>query len=127
VPPQARAPARIGTPVLRPRDLGTPAASGPLALLLGSLGDKQLLLVLDNCEHLLGAAAQLAAEIIKTAPDVRLIAPSREPLSAPGENVVPVPPLELPPAHSTEPLAQVRQNEAVSLFTDRAAAASGAI
>jgi len=122
---EVRDPSLIGNAVLAALDLRDQAATEPLALLLGYLRDKQLLLVLDNCEHLLGAAAQLAAEIIKTAPDVRLIATSREPLSAPGENVVPVPPLELPPAHSTEPLAQVRQNEAVMLFTDRAAAASG--
>jgi predicted ATPase/DNA-binding CsgD family transcriptional regulator len=54
-----------------------------------------------------------------------VIATSREPLSASGEQVVPVAPLELPSAHAAEALAQLRQNEAVMLFTERAAAASG--
>ena len=56
---------------------------------------------------------------------MRVIATSREPLSVPGEHVVPVPPLELPAPGAAEPLAQLRQNEAVMLFTERAAAASG--
>ena len=50
---------------------------------------------------------------------------TREPLQVPGEHVVPVPPLGLPPAGGGEPLSQLRQNEAVLLFTERAAAASG--
>src|SRR4029077_12208835 len=54
-----------------------------------------------------------------------VFAPAGEPLSVDGENVVPVPPLELPSAHGPEPLAQVKENEAVMLFIDRAAAASG--
>jgi predicted ATPase len=54
-----------------------------------------------------------------------VIATSREPLSVSGEHVVPVPPLELPAAVAAEPLARLRQNEAVLLFTERAVAASG--
>jgi predicted ATPase len=100
-------------------------AAGPLALLLSYLRGKELLLVVDNCEHLLDAAARLVTEIIKAAPGVRVITTSREPLSAPGEHVVPVPPLELPSAHAAGPLSQLRQNEAIMLFTERAAAESG--
>jgi predicted ATPase/DNA-binding CsgD family transcriptional regulator len=85
-----------------------------------------LLLVLDNCEHLLDAAAQLVNEVLRTAPGVRLLATSREPLQVAGENVVPVPPLELPLGDGGETLGQLRQNEAVALFIERAAAASGA-
>jgi predicted ATPase/DNA-binding NarL/FixJ family response regulator len=101
------------------------AAAGPLALLLSYLQGKELLLVVDNCEHLLEAAARLVTEIVKAAPGVRVPTTSREPLSVPGEHVVPVPPLELPSAHAAEPLSQLRHNEAVMLFTERAAAASG--
>jgi len=54
-----------------------------------------------------------------------VFATSREPLSVPAEQVLPVPPLELPSAKVSEPLDQVRQNEAVMLFAERAAAASG--
>ena len=54
-----------------------------------------------------------------------MIATSREPLSVAGEHVLPVPPLELPAPDAAEPLAQLRENEAVALFIERAAAASG--
>src|SRR6202140_1155264 len=117
--------ALVSNAVMAALDLRDQSAAGPPALVLSYLQDKQLLLVLDNCEHLLGAAAQLVSEVMSAAPGVRLIATSREPLSVPGEHVVPVPPLPLPAAHSAEPLTQLRQNEAVMLFSERAAAASG--
>jgi hypothetical protein len=63
-----------------------------MPLLLAHLRDKELLLVVDNCEHLLGAVGQLVTAVLKAAPGVRVIATSREPLSVPGEHVVPVPP-----------------------------------
>lgn len=117
-------PALVGNAVMAALDLRDQAASEPLALLRSYLKDKELLLILDNCEHLLEAAAQLVSEVIRAAPGVRVIATSREPLSVAGEHVLPVPPLELPSSHA-EPLAQLRQNEAVMLFVERAAAASG--
>ena len=117
--------ALVSNAVMAALDLRDQAATEPLALLLAYLQDKELLLVVDNCEHLLEAAAQVVTEVIGVAPGVRVIATSREPLSVPGEHVVPVPPLALPSAHADEPLRQLRQNEAVMLFTERAAAASG--
>jgi predicted ATPase/DNA-binding NarL/FixJ family response regulator len=120
-----RDPALVSNAVMAALDLRDQSAAGPLALVLSYLQDKELLLMLDNCEHLLEAAAHLVSEVITAAPGVRVIATSREPLSVPGEHVVPVPPLPLPPAHSAEPLTQLRQNEAIMLFTERAGAASG--
>ena len=120
-----RDPALVANAALAALDLRDQAFTDPLVLLLSNLKDKQLLLIMDNCEHLLGSAAQLAAEVIKAAPGVRVLVTSREPLSIAGENVVTVPPLELPSAHAAESLAQLGQNEAVMLFTQRAAAASG--
>ena len=117
--------ALVTNAVMAALDLRDQAATEPLALLLSYFRDKELLLVVDNCEHLLGAAAQLVTEVIQAAPDVRVVATSREPLSVSGEHVIPVPPLDLPPAHAAQPLDQLRQNEAVMLFTERAAAASG--
>jgi predicted ATPase/DNA-binding CsgD family transcriptional regulator len=117
--------ALVPNAVVAALDLRDQAAMKPMQILVSSLRDKQLLLVLDNCEHLLGAAAQLAAEVLRAAPNVRVITTSREPLQVPGEHVVPVPPLELPQGNGTEPLAQLRQNEAVMLFIERASAASG--
>jgi predicted ATPase/DNA-binding CsgD family transcriptional regulator len=93
-----RDPALVSNAVMAALDLRDQAATEPLALLLSYLREKELLLVVDNCEHLLGAAAQLVSEVIRAVPGVRVIATSREPLSAPGEHVVPVPPLELPSA-----------------------------
>jgi predicted ATPase/DNA-binding CsgD family transcriptional regulator len=118
-------PALVGNAVMAALDLRDQAATDSLAVLLSYLKDKELLLVLDNCEHLLEAAAQLVSEVIRAAPGARVIATSREPLSVTGEHVLPVPPLELPPPDATEPLARLRQNEAVMLFVERAAAASG--
>ncbi len=118
-------PALVGPAIVAALDLRDQAAAGTLALLRDYLGDKELLLVADNCEHLLGAAGQVVTELMKAAPGLRVIATSREPLTVPGEHVVPVPPLELPAPDEAEPLDRLRQNEAVMLFTERAAAASG--
>lgn len=117
--------ALIGNAVLAALDLRDQGAAGPQALLRSYLRDKQLLLVLDNCEHLLPAAAELTNDLLRAAPGVRVIATSREPLSLDGEHVLPVPPLPLPSATATEALDRVRQNETVQLFMERAAAASG--
>ncbi|MBO0868508.1 MAG: LuxR family transcriptional regulator [Micromonosporaceae bacterium] len=118
-------PGLVGHAVMAALDLRDQAATQPLPLLLSYLRDKRLLLVLDNCEHLLAVAAALLAEVLKAAPEVRVVATSREPLSVPGEHVVPVPPLDLPAADPAVPLARLRQNEAVMLFAERAAAVSG--
>jgi len=118
-------PALVSHAVMAALDLRDQAAAGPQALLRDHLRDSELLLVVDNCEHLASAAGRLVADLMRAAPGLRVIATSREPLSVPGEYVVPVPPLGLPAPGAAEPLAQLSQNEAVSLFTERAAAASG--
>ena len=118
--------ALVANSVVAALDLRDQAGTQPAQILASYLQEKRLLLVVDNCEHLLGESAQLVAEILRAAPNVRVITTSREPLQVPGEQVVAVPPLELPAGNGTESLAQLRQNEAVMLFTERAAAASGA-
>ena len=118
--------ALVSNAVVAALDLRDQAATRPLQILVSYLRDKQLLIVLDNCEHLLGEAAQLVDDILRAAPKVRVITTSREPLQVPGEHVLPVPPLDLPQGDGAEPLAQLRQNEAIALFCERAAAASGA-
>jgi predicted ATPase/DNA-binding CsgD family transcriptional regulator len=117
--------ALVPSAVLAAVDLRDQAGVEPLQILTSFWREKQLLLVFDNCEHVLDAAAQLVSEALRSAPNVRVIATSREPLQVAGEHVVPVTPLQLPRGDGTEPLAQVRENEAVVLFTERAAAASG--
>jgi len=81
---------------------------------------KQLLLVLDNCEHLLDGAAALAGNLAQSCERLVILATSREPLGIDGEHLMPVPPLAVPGAGAD--LAAVTQAEAVRLFAERAAA-----
>jgi predicted ATPase/DNA-binding CsgD family transcriptional regulator len=117
--------ALVTNSVLAALDLRDQAGANPTEILGTYLQDRQLLLVLDNCEHLLDAAAQLVTEVLRSAPGVRVVTTSREPLQVSGEHVVPIPPLQLPMSDGEEPLGKLRQNEAVMLFIERAAAASG--
>jgi predicted ATPase/DNA-binding CsgD family transcriptional regulator len=91
--------------------------SSPLEALAAALARRQLLLVMDNCEHLLEAAADLCGALLPTADDVRILTTSREPLGLAGETRYRLPPLALP---GTEPAAGASQSEAVALFADRA-------
>ncbi|MBI1741438.1 tetratricopeptide repeat protein [Candidatus Acetothermia bacterium] len=86
---------------------------------------KKSLLVLDNCEHLIGACAELAEMLLHACPDLRILATSREALSLTGETVWTVPPLSIPtPAllsqETTNVVAQLKQYEAIDLFQERA-------
>lgn len=87
--------------------------------LLDALQEQQLLLVLDNCEHLLSACRRLV-EILLAATEVRILATSREPLGVSGELRYPVPPLALPPL--TLPLNDMAHFDALQLFVERARA-----
>ncbi|QMU68410.1 BTAD domain-containing putative transcriptional regulator [Streptacidiphilus sp. P02-A3a] len=74
--------------------LGTPAEpDSPMERLLDHCAGRRLLIVLDNCEHLVQAAAELAEQIVANCPGVTVLATSREPLGVPGEAVLPVEPL----------------------------------
>jgi predicted ATPase len=81
---------------------------------------KSLLLVLDNCEHLVGACAQLADALLRACPHLRILATSRESLSITGEEILRVPSLSLPDPDQTANPASVLNEEAVQLFVDRA-------
>src|SRR5438067_4973714 len=117
--------ALVTNAVLAALDLRDQTAMKPSQILVSDLRNRQLLLLLDNCEHLIGAVAELVAELLRAAPKLTVISTSREPLQVPGEQVIPIPPLQVPPENGTEPLDRLRQNEAVTLFSERAAAASG--
>lgn len=71
----------------------------PLALLVEYCAPRSLLLILDNCEHVIGAAAELAETLLTRCPGLTIVATSREPLGVPGECVRPVEPLPPDPAH----------------------------
>lgn len=106
--------------------LGIPDDSGrsPEETLAWGLADKQLLIVLDNCEHLADACARLVTALLLQAPRVRILATSREVLGVAGEVVWPIPPLSVPePGKVLEP-AEFGQYEALVLFEQRARAAS---
>jgi predicted ATPase/DNA-binding CsgD family transcriptional regulator len=122
---ELRDPALIGGAMAAGLDLRDQSATEPRPLALAHLRDRELLLVVDNCEHLLDGVSAFVSEAVSGAPGLRVMATSREPLTATGEHVVPVPPLEMPLPGSVEPLARLRDNEAVSLFIDRATAAAG--
>ena len=85
------------------------------------LCDRQMLVVLDNLEHLTDAAADVA-ELVATAPDLDILATSRAPLRLGGEREYPVRPLELPQFQRIPTLSEVGQNPAVELFVERAQA-----
>jgi predicted ATPase/DNA-binding SARP family transcriptional activator len=85
------------------------------------LADRELLIVLDNCEHLVDACARLAQEVLGGCPGVRVLATSREPLTTAGERVYPVPPLPVPPP--SVGMGDALDVPALRLFAHRAAAA----
>ena len=86
--------------------------------LVAYLRDKELLLVLDNCEHLLGAVAGLVVAIGAACSGVRVLATSREGLNIAGEQLLVVPPLGLP--HDVADVERAGECDAVRLFADRA-------
>jgi predicted ATPase len=87
------------------------------------LRSADLLLVLDNCEHLLDASAELAGALLRSSPGLRVLATSREPLGVPGEVICPVLPLSLPAESAEE--RDIAAAWAVRLFLDRGSAARG--
>ena len=106
-----------------------------LETLAQALPTRELLVVLDNCEHLIAACAKAAYRLLHACPHLRLLATSRQSLGLPGERVRQIPPLSLPPI-DTEPFAsdstagenyaRIEESAAVRLFVERATAASAA-
>jgi len=94
----------------------------PLERLIAALNDARMLLVLDDCQHLIDVVASLVVAILKTAPGVNILATSREPLRVEGEHVYRLGPLESPPTSERLAAAEAIRFSAVQLFVDRAAA-----
>jgi predicted ATPase/class 3 adenylate cyclase len=101
--------------------LGIPEDPGrsTVSTLAEAIGDRTMLLLLDNCEHVIDACAKLADALLRDCPHVRLLATSREPLSIEGEHVHRVPSLGTPA--DDDDADAIRSAEAVRLFADRAA------
>ena len=119
--------APFGAPTLVPTALASALgleirSENLLSSLMATLRDKHMLIVLDNCEHVIEAAAALAAEILREAPGVQILATSREPLRAKGEVVHRLSSLECPPASARLGAAEAVKFPAVQLFVERVAA-----
>ncbi|MEV1202105.1 AfsR/SARP family transcriptional regulator, partial [Microbispora rosea] len=97
----------------------------PAERLVAALSGREPLLILDNCEHVIDAAAGLAELVLRRCPGVRVLATSREPLGVPGETLAPIPPLGLPPEGVTSVTPrEAGEYPAVRLLVDRARAVS---
>ncbi len=86
----------------------------------GHLRTRNLLLILDNCDHLVDACANLVEALLRSCPRLRILATSREALRVPGEMAWRVPPLAVPEAKTTLPFESMSKYDAVRLFIDRA-------
>jgi predicted ATPase len=100
-------------------DTSAAAAADPLDRIADAVADRQVLLLLDNCEQIVDPVAELVITLLRRAPGLRVLTTSREPLGLRGEVVRPVPTLDLP-AEAADPAGSA----AVRLFVARAAAAA---
>ncbi len=88
--------------------------------------DRELLVILDNCEHVVNACAELAKQLLQAGSRLKVLASSRDPLQIAGETAYHVPTLSAPGPNTKVTLAELAQHEAVRLFIDRATAAQPA-
>lgn len=119
--------ARIADPRLVPTALASVLelevrSNDAIPGLVSALRDEQMLLVLDNCEHVIEAAATLATRILQGTRDVKILATSREPLRVEGEHVFRLSPLDSPPQSVLLGAAEALTFPAIQLFVERAAA-----
>jgi predicted ATPase/class 3 adenylate cyclase len=94
--------------------------AAPLQAVAAALGGQDVVLILDNCEHLIDDAARVSDELLRSCPRVRVLATSREPLGIDGERVYRVPSLSLPDGE-TQNAADLSSSDAAALFAARAA------
>ena len=90
------------------------------------LGSREMLLVLDNCEHLMEGSSALAEALLRACPNLRILATSREALGIAGERAWLVPSLSLPDSQNLPPFQELACYEALQLFVERAAAVASA-
>ena len=113
-------PALITQTVLATLGLREEAGRSPLHVLTNYLQEKKTLLILDNCEHLVEASAQLAENLLEACPNLQMLVSSREALGIPGETPYRVPSLSIPDVHHLLSIEMFAEYEAVRLFVDRA-------
>ncbi|HEY4846077.1 MAG TPA: tetratricopeptide repeat protein, partial [Candidatus Dormibacteraeota bacterium] len=115
-------PAAVGPTVAAALHIGERPGRPAVDTIIAPLRSRQLLLVLDNCEHLIAACADLADAVLHACPRLTILATSREGLNVPGESLMPVPSLRVPAGDTLPPLDELRHYEAIGLFVDRSAA-----
>ncbi len=108
--------------VFQALDFRDQTSAWPLTTLSDYLASKRLLLVLDNCEHLVDACAVMVDALLRACADVRILTTSRQPLGTPGETTYRVPSLTVPGPDHAPAHTEWRSFEAVALFEDRAGA-----
>jgi len=113
-------PALVITAVAQALRLSEVPGVAVIDTLIAYLKNREMLLILDNCEHLLQACASTIEILLKGCPNLHILATSREFLNLPGEVTFRVPSLTMPDPSQLPPLAQLAQMDAVRLFVDRA-------
>jgi predicted ATPase/DNA-binding CsgD family transcriptional regulator len=115
--------ARVAGEVLDVLRISDTAGRQLLQDITAHLATRQLLIVLDNCEHVLGASAALSEAVLRSCPGVDILATSREPLGVPGEVTWRVPPLSFPSKGDPVEVTSLDTYDAVRLFVERAVGA----
>ena len=113
--------AMVASTILDVLGMATRPDRSPIEALVSGLASQRALIVIDNCEHLIGACAKVADAILRGCPEIRLLATSREPLRTAGEVIYRVPSMSLPEDGLTGGMDPGR-SDAVALFADRAGA-----
>ncbi len=109
----------VASTIAQPLGIKEEGGKPALAMLKNHLRDKQMLIVIDNFEQVVGAAYQIA-ELLAAADRLKILVTSREILHLKAETEFPVPPLDIPVAAAALPFEELKDNEAVSLFAERA-------
>lgn len=112
----------VASTILEVLKMATGSGQSPLDILVTSLASQQALIVLDNCEHLIGACSKVANAILRHCPEIRVLATSREPLGIAGETIYRVPSMSLPDEDDDTGEVDPYRSDAVALFAERAAA-----
>jgi predicted ATPase len=115
---------RLPDAVAAALDVCAMSGQNPVDAVIEFLGPRSSLLVLDNCEHVVGGTAALANALLRSAPGLTILATSREPLRVPGEVVFRVPSLGIPDPDRTIEVDELLRYEGVRLFVERATAAA---
>jgi len=115
-------PSAVASRVAAALRLPEPSGATVLTSLAAAVGKRKLLMVLDNCEHLISACAELADTLLRSCPGLRIVATSREGLGTPGETLMAVPSLRLPDGDWLPPLTELAEYEAIRLFVERCTA-----